>query len=532
MSREDLARRCETSEQHDHMLMILREALGATELPQKVLDAAVKSRDIIQFGILVRGILGPEVELAQWNQEAIRHGEAAITNPSCDEQFQNHRSRMLPVLRRIVAALAVHTPEAPSYTEMMTRLDDMRPSPDSAQAYWELPALEVAGAIVAELAGAGFELDETTLRDLLASDEPGRAISCIPFEVPQTDPVETASENRRLLESLHSRFMLIAATWHAATDQNKGSAWREAKLGDPTTSPRPEDRDVFTVRWDEARVLEFLRADLPATAPQKVRDALRDAESLDVLMMALQVDASEMEDAQKRLSAQQVADERKKRMVSVCGEEIENSESGLADLFTHISMHLPDAGVCANDGFDLSAVTLPQKVKKLKKGKNIGRTRRTRAPGKMRRNMEDLIGAAGEIHAFRWLQLRYGKDVVTPANWVSAYSAKAFPDNASCVDEGKGCDIVFTLDGCTYHIEVKSSEDDNNGFTLGSSEIQLAREIAQNRRNRRREKYFVLKVNQALTSEPQFTLLPNPYDPAYKDRFDIVEEGARVTFRP
>ena len=532
LSRDDLALRIEVSEQHDQLLSVLEQALGAQALAREVLDAAVTSRDILQFGSLIRGLMGPEVELAQWNRKDVRHDELAITNSSCEMQFREHRNRMLPILRRIVAMLAVRTPEAPPYTAMMKRLDDIASPLAAAEAYWELPASEVASAIVAELTAAGFALDVGALGDLLVSVDPGRTISSLPFEVPLTDPVAIASENRRLLETLHSRFMLIATAWHAAAGQDEGSTWREAKLIDPTTSPRPEDRDVFTVRWDEARVLEFLRAEIPNNAPQKVRDALRGAESLDALMTALQVNPAEMEDAQDRLSAQQAAAERKKRMVSVCGGEIDNSETGLAELFAHISAHVPDANVCALDGFDLSAVTLPQKAKKPRKGELKDRTKRTRAPGKARRNMEDLIGAAGEIHAFRWLQLKYGNEVITPANWVSAYSAKAFPDNASCVDEGSGCDIVFMLDGCTYHIEVKSSEEDGTGFTLGTSEIRCAREIAQKRRKRQRELYFVLKVDHALSSEPKFTLLPNPYDPVHQDRFIIVDEGARVTYRP
>jgi len=44
--------------------------------------------------------------------------------------------------------------------------------------------------------------------------------------------------------------------------------------------------------------------------------------------------------------------------------------------------------------------------------------------------------------------------------------------------------------------------------------------------------YFVLKVDHALTSEPKFMLLPNPYDPAYQDHFVIVDDGARVSYRP
>jgi hypothetical protein len=531
LSRDDLVFQIEAAEQHDQLLSVLSEFLGSQALAQELLDGAVTSRDVFQFGIFARRLLGPEVELAEWNREDVRHDELPTTNPSHELQFREHRSRMLPVLRRIVATLAVQTPDAPSFTTMMKRLDELSCPSAAAEAYWELPASEAAGAIVAELAAAGFALDQAALCDVLASDEPGGAVTCLPVEVPLTDPVAIASENRRLLEALYSRFMLIGTAWHAAAGQNEGSAWREAKLADPTTSARTEDRDVFTMRWDEARVLEFIRAELPTTSPQQIRGALRDAKSLDAVMTALQVNTSEMEDAEERLAAQKAAADRKKRMVSVCGGEIDNSESGLADLFAHISTHVPDSSVCALEGFDLSAVTLPQKAKRPKKGEQKERTKRTRAPRKTRRNMEDLIGAAGEIHAFRWLQLKYGSEVITPSNWVSAYSAKAFPDNALYVDEGRGCDIVFTLDSCTFHIEVKSSEEDGTGFTLGTSEILCAREIAQKRRRRDREKYFVLKVDHALSSEPKFTLLPNPYDPAHQDRFVIVDEGARVTYR-
>ena len=326
--------------------------------------------------------------------------------------------------------------------------------------------------------------------------------------------------------------MLIATAWHAASEMNESSAWRAMKLGDPASSPRPEDRDVFTLRWNEARALDFVRAELPQATPQAIRDAISDAGSLNAVMTALQVNSAEMDHAQDRLSAKQAEDERKKRMVQVCGGDIDNSETGLAGLFAHISAHVSSAGVSALAGFDLTAVTLPQKAKKPKPSDTKDRTQRTRVPPKTRRNMENLIGAAGEIHAFRWLQLKYGPEIITPTNWVSAYSVKAFPDNASYVDEGKGCDISFILDGCTYNIEVKSSEEDGTGFTLGTSEIRHAREIARKSRRRQREEFFVLKVDRVLTSEPKFTLLPNPYDPAHQDRFVIIDEGARVTYRP
>lgn len=532
LSREDLAIRVEASEQRDQLISVLEEALQSQRLAIEVLNAAVTSRETLQFGILVRNLLGQQVELSEWNHQGGQRCEAPIINPWHESQFRQHRDRMLPVLRRIVAALSARTPEAPPYLTMMKRLDEMVPPSSASKAYWELPEAEVAGAIVASLVHAGFTLDGTDLLDQLVFQDPGRAIAGLPFQISLTDPVETASENRRLLEGLHTRLILIATAWHAAAGMNESSAWLEVKLSDPALSPHPRDRDVFTERWDEPRALDFLRADLPPNTPPKIRDAIADAGSLDALMTALEVNPDEMNDAQNRLSALQAEAERKKRSVQVCGGDIDNSESGLAGLFAHISSHVPDSSVRVLAGFDLTAVTLPQKTKAQKQIGTKEGANRVKVPGKARRNMEDLIGAAGEIHAFRWLQQRYGWEVFTPANWISAYSAKAFPDNASYVDEGKGCDIFFMLEGCAYYIEVKSSEEDGNGFTLGSSEIRRAREIARTGRKRQSEKFFVLKVDRVLTPEPKFTLLPNPYDPAHQDRFVIVDEGARVTYRP
>lgn len=531
LAQEDLAGRVETSEQRDQLICLLDEAFRSQELARELLDAAVISRESLEFGIVARQLLGPKVELVEWNREGVRRGEVAISNPLYEGQFRQHRDRMLPVVRRIVAALAARTPDTPPFTTMMKRLDDMVAPSAAAEAYWELPASEVAGAIAEELRQAGFAFDEAILREWLTSSEPGHAVACLPFEVSLTDPVEMAAVNRRLLEELHSHLMLIATAWHAASGINESSSWRPAKLSDPASSPRLEDRDVFTLRWDEARALNFIRAELPPATPQAIRNAVSDAVSLNAVMAALQVNPGQIDDAQDRLSAQQAEAERKKRMVQVCGGDVENSESGLAGLFAHIAAHVPDAGVRELAGFDLMSVTLPQKPKARKQSGAQDRIKRTHVPGKARRNMEDLIGAAGEIHAFRWLQLKHGPEIITPANWVSAYSAKAFPDNAPSVDEGKGCDIYFSLDGCTYNIEIKSSGEDGTGFTLGSSEIRRAREIARKSGKRQREKFFVLKVDYVLTAAPKFTLLPNPYDPAHQDRFVIVDEGARVTYR-
>jgi hypothetical protein len=258
---------------------------------------------------------------------------------------------------------------------------------------------------------------------------------------------------------------------------------------------------------------------------------LTKARSLDELSQLLNVDPAQVAIAQEISLAEQKEAEYRKRLVPVCGADIENSEVGLSGLFAHIAALVPDESVRALKGFDVGAASIPRRINEKSQDGKRGAGGRTRVPRKTRKNLEELIGAAGEIHAYRWLQLKYGERVISPSNWISGYSAKAFPDNAMYVDEGRGCDICFTVKGCTFYIEVKSSEESETSFTLGTSEVRLAREVAHRRRRRPREEFVILKVDNALTSTPAFTLLPNPYDPKYQDRFAIIDEGARVNYR-
>ncbi|MGB3387114.1 MAG: hypothetical protein WBA88_03940, partial [Pseudaminobacter sp.] len=80
-------------------------------------------------------------------------------------------------------------------------------------------------------------------------------------------------------------------------------------------------------------------------------------------------------------------------------------------------------------------------------------------------------------------------------------------------------------------IEIKASDGEATSFMLGTSEIRRAREVAARKRKKPREEFLILKVDNALSTAPVFTLLPNPYDPRYQDRFDIVDDGARVSYR-
>jgi len=145
--------------------------------------------------------------------------------------------------------------------------------------------------------------------------------------------------------------------------------------------------------------------------------------------------------------------------------------------------------------------------------------------------IEMLIGVAGEIHAFRRLQAQYGATVVTSSSWISRNSMLVFPENTSFADDVAGCDFRFTAGDRLFYVEVKSSSGMDESFTLGSSEIALAMDLGRAKKRRQKERFIVLRVLNALSAQPIFPVLPNPYDDRYEQLFEIVEAGSRVRYR-
>ena len=116
--------------------------------------------------------------------------------------------------------------------------------------------------------------------------------------------------------------------------------------------------------------------------------------------------------------------------------------------------------------------------------------------------------------------------VVVP--YASGNGKLAYPTNLG--DDGKGCDFEFTFKGRRYHIEVKATEGENEEFTLGTSEIRLAERLAQ-KKNKKSAIFFILRVFNALSIHHRFELLPNPYEPAHRDKYQIDKGEVRIRYR-
>ena len=81
--------------------------------------------------------------------------------------------------------------------------------------------------------------------------------------------------------------------------------------------------------------------------------------------------------------------------------------------------------------------------------------------------------------------------------------------------------------GKTYHIEVKATEGNEESFELGVTEIRHAVKVA----NKKNLRFVILHITKALSSEPEYHFLPNPYDRQYQKSYDIENAGLRIRYR-
>jgi len=531
LSRPDQSLRLQKADQHELVLAPLRDMFNDDVLAEGVMKVALEARDVFEFGTEVRKMLGERVEMSAWNRELVRAGQHQLVNPRAQREFATHREAAAPFLRRIAATVAANSPNGLTFPEIMMRVDETHCTEALENSFWQVPFAEMLRTLTNELGKYGLA-DETRaiLERVTTVDELAIELNRS-SQIVRADPLEMAKDNRKRVVAAFEHFRLIATAWHASSGAEQSADWLTAFKAEALEPALQQDRTLYARIWNDRRAIECVAASLPSAAPQTLRDGVENAQSLEALAETLGVSPEQMDGAADELEKVRQDAARRKRMVGVCGAEFDNTETNLSALFDHIAKQIMDEDLCALPGFDPQAPSIPRKFEKPTAGGRNPKGKPTKAPKRQSKNMEDLVGAAGEIHAFRWLQRRYGADSVSPSNWVSAYSAKAYPDNAAKVDEGRGCDIWFTQDGCTYFIEIKSSDGEATNFTLGSSEIRLAREVARTKKKRASEVFLILRVSNALSKSPSFTLLPNPYDPRYQEHFLIADEGARVSYR-
>ena len=144
-------------------------------------------------------------------------------------------------------------------------------------------------------------------------------------------------------------------------------------------------------------------------------------------------------------------------------------------------------------------------------------------------DIRELVGVVGEIHAYRFLRAKFGNDVVTRYAWVSEIRLKVLPlvkGEADNTSDSHGFDFQFIHRRKKWHVEVKATMEDDPQFDLGISEINEATRLARARGGLWR----ILRVRNALSDQPEFDWLPNPFEEGFSKLFRLHKGGMRVSY--
>jgi hypothetical protein len=497
-----------------------------------LLRMARGAADMFTFGTEAGRLFGDTVQLAAWNAALVRRGQAPLTNTEADSEFRAQLSGAAPVLRSLLAWLSARHSERGPFAALANQLEGVGCPAALRTQTWDVRF----GAVMTQVAPL-FETWQTSpevlnaLRAATNPEELRRLLAAQGIDV-NFDPNEAGRENREHVREAVVRLQQLGLAWAIASNAPNPADWedrtdRYLEILNPAI-----EQSGFAHYWTDADVWQHLQS-LPADEPSMAFWlAVRQASDLGDVAQRLGLSPDAVNAATARLEELKEKARRTKRLVQVCGREFDGSEDNLGSLWTHIVQAMPGATIANLASVELGKVaSLVDMVKRPPPPPPPPPPKPPKPRKRVSKAMENLIGLSGEIHAFRMLQSKYGANVVAAACWVSGNSALARLNPPERTNDGHGSDFVIVYEGHTYNIEVKSSEGENDGFTLASSEIRLAKELARYGRRRRKETFQILCVSNALTDHPSFRLLPNPYDPKHQSQFLIEEADARVRYR-
>lgn len=509
-------------------------AIAATGIagldPQRALRVARESQDMFDFGRSIWRELGNQAELSRWNAALDALGQAFLENRSWSTQLQAGMEEAAGLIKRLMAHL-IREGSTASFASMLSTYEGLPKTVDLSRSHWDVD-FSASMDIVADLVQSwkGGEGSSAAIRAATSTENLRERLEALGVRM-DLDPDECSRSNHQLVEAVAGGVEKLRLAWWLKTGANdRYGEWHGDIEGLRATAAGRLASLAFTQIWSEADVFDLLRRSGHHAKFPDFWSAMSTSTDLASLQSALQVSNEDIDGVDARLAAMKAESQRLRNLVKVCGEDFDSSEDNRKQLWSFLQNRVAYESLAATQPLDLSksAALLPVKQPKIKDPKKNPlppkekQSRQTKA-------MDQLVGLAGEIFVYQMLQQRYGSDVFSSSSWVSENSKCVFPHNQA--DDGMGCDFAFTVKGMLHRIEVKSSSGDDESFTLTSSEISLAKELASKKRGRR-EMFMLVHVKNVLSTSPQAVVLPNPYESKSACLFRIEESDARVRYRP
>jgi hypothetical protein len=506
-------------------------ALNALALPgldiSNVLRKARDSQDLSDFGRVASRSFGEAATLARWNSELAARGESQLMNRNWQSEFQAQIEEAAALFKRLAAHMirlgAQHT-----YPELWKQYCGLIDTVDLSRSHWIVSFNDVM-QLVANLI-ATWSNDHALLlgvRGACSVQDLRQALTATSVQV-DLDPDECGRTNHELVDTVARALdRLRLATWVRISTRVPESDWHALADDYRRTAAAELTKDAFSRMWTEAEVFAMVKRGVPDLLIPEFQAALDASSDLASLQSALNLSTEELAHTDSRLAALNTERARRRAFVKVCDDDFDSSEENLDQLWSFLTTRVTEAHLAKQIALDLEKPIALGTFKPKARGNNAGPGSPPKRPQRQSKAVDALVGLAGEIYVYRMLRQEYGEDAVSSSAWISENSQRAFPFNEA--DDSMGCDFAFTAKGKQFRVEVKSSTGDDESFTLGSSEIRLAMEIAT-KKKRRRIVFVLVHVRNALSAQPTAVVLPNPYDSRNADRFKVEEAGARVRY--
>ena len=488
----------------------------------RVLSIVRDAQALKSVGYKTWEILGEQAQLHQWNGVLSQSGESSVTNDQANDQFQGHLDSNRTMMRSIIRSTLRQHPESGEFMALDAKLSGVSCPLEYAENYWVVGFQEVMKKVLAVLKEWHVEssvvaaVEKATNAEELHAQLDGLSLE------PDLDPIGIHADNQKIFFRVLEGIQRVAIAWCIRENADAGM-WGEDNDFFETHLAEDFSKTAFIDIWDEAMCFKVLRKVNQSQAHEGLWAALNVVSNVNDLMDKLGVSETELAEARGQLEQRRQKRDIQNKTVNVCGADFVNIEDNLNKLWDHILGAIENDNVSPADLSDLEELK-DQGPSKKRKRRDKKPTNKKKPKGSMSQAMKDLVGLAGEIHAFRALQKVYGVETVGPGSWISENSRHKYPGNST--DDGFGCDFVIHENGKVHHIEVKATQGEDEAFELGSSEVELAISLA----NGRKKEFVILHVLNALGDAPSIRLLPNPYDRKHKDKYHFEEAGLRVRY--
>ena len=528
----------------------LPEGQNARWSPEDLISAARRSKDDEEMGREAFRRLGEMAQIPAWNDALAELGESytKVVNDEADEQAKRHIEEAAPLLRSLARHVAAERDDADLFLKMEGSRRDFKTPAEWSACWWEVPL----GAVLGELRAAyvddlGVESGPANTDNPPAGGvrvpEQRVGVERVPPAAEVVDLLDHATSLADLRQALDKRGVALDVDPFETFRRNKRlfrkeidqmrdlhRAWREISGADPaplrneaTEAPRV-DSSAYLRAWSDVEI--FGKA-LETVNDAAFENQCRACRTVEMARTTLGVTPEAVQEAGRRKLKKQQEEERANRTFEVAGKPFEiDGQETYPDLLARLD-NLP-----APEGPDIernesSHLTQPPP-------RSAGTRGASRSPGRTSHlyaspHLPGLVGIVGEIHAYRYLRSKFGSDIVTPAGWVSENGLKVVREaDAEKRDarDSRGFDFRFLSGGIAWHFEVKATTGDDTSFSLPPSEILAATELA----NSDRDRWRILRVRQALSSNPQVDLLPNPFETGFSSLFRISRSGLTVRY--